>query len=176
MRFCYSHDKYNFDCQRLGVWFFDGIDRDACSVLRWLSRLTSFFPANWQARSLTPVLEARPRINAIHKELLAGHIGKVFAIILLLRLSVTPFAGTNYLISASGVSFGTYFWATITGYIPRTAAAVFVGTSIERLNFGQPRESWLLFLTIGATIAVMILMSILAKRALNRLTEQGCRL
>ncbi len=135
-----------------------------------------FFSRKLAGAKFDAVLEARPRINAIHKELLAGHIGKVFAIILLLRLSVTPFAGTNYLISASGVSFGTYFWATITGYIPRTAAAVFVGTSIERLNFGQPRESWLLFLTIGATIAVMILMGILAKRALNRLTEQGCRL
>lgn len=122
------------------------------------------------------ILKDRPRIDAIHKELLAGHLAKVFAIILLLRLSVTPFAGTNYLIAASGVSFGTYFWATIIGYIPRTAAAVFVGTTLVKLDFNQPGEAWLLVLTIAATIVVMILISILSKRALDRLTAEADQL
>ncbi|MDH3493590.1 MAG: VTT domain-containing protein [Acidobacteriota bacterium] len=129
-----------------------------------------YFARKLAGEKFDKVLDERPRINAIHKELLAGHIGKVFLIILLLRLSITPFAGTNYLISASGVSFGTYFWATIIGYVPRTAAAVFVGTTIELLNLDQPREVWMLGLSIAATILALILISILSKRALDRLT------
>ncbi len=130
-----------------------------------------FFSRKLAGAKFDEILRERPRINAIHKELLAGHIGKVFAIIMLLRLSVTPFAGTNYLISASGVSFSTYFWATIAGYIPRTAAAVFVGTTLEMLDFSKTRSLWLVALTIGATIVAMILISMLSKRALNRLTD-----
>lgn len=130
-----------------------------------------FFSKKLAGAKFDRVLQEKPRIRAIHNELLAGHTQKVFLIILLLRLSITPFAGTNYLIAASGVPFSLYFWTTIVGYIPRTAAAVFVGTTIEQLNFDQPRESWMVIVSIAATVAAMILISILSKRALNRLTE-----
>jgi uncharacterized membrane protein YdjX (TVP38/TMEM64 family) len=116
------------------------------------------------------ILKEKPKINAIHEELLKGHLAKVFLIIFLLRLSISPFAGTNYLISASGVTFRTYFIATVIGYIPRTAAWVFVGTTIDQLRSAQVREPWMLMMTIGATVLAVVLLSILSKRALKRLT------
>ena len=130
-----------------------------------------YFSRKLAGEKFDQILEERPKINAIHKELLAGHTRKVFVIIALLRLSVTPFAATNYLISASGVPFPVYFFSTMVGYIPRTAAAVFVGTTLEYLTFEQPRESWMVLLSLAATITMVIVISVLSKRALNRLTE-----
>lgn len=129
-----------------------------------------FFSKKLAAAKFNRIMEQKPRIRAIHTELLAGHKRKVFLIILLLRLSITPFAGTNFLISASGVPFSAYFWPTVVGYVPRTAAAVFVGTTVEKLAFDQPSESWALILGVAATIATIIVISILSKRALERLT------
>ncbi len=129
-----------------------------------------FFSKKLAGAKFQQLLNKRPRFNAIHKEILAGHYGKVFAIILLLRQSAAPFAGTNYLLSAAGVSFWTYFSATVIGYLPRTVALVFVGTTIKRMDFNQPTEAWLLAVTIVATISMLILVSILSKRALDRLT------
>ncbi|NNE66484.1 MAG: TVP38/TMEM64 family protein [Pyrinomonadaceae bacterium] len=129
-----------------------------------------YFSRKLAGKKFDKVLADRPRINAIHKELLDGDPGKVFLIIILLRLSITPFAGTNYLISASGVSFSKYFWATIVGYVPRTGAAVYIGTTIEQLTLNPQREWWMIAIPAIATVVVVALISYLSKRALNRLT------
>ena len=92
-------------------------------------------------------------------------------IIILLRLSpATPFAATNFLISASGVSIKSYVLGTVIAYIPRTAATVFVGSSLSQLNFEQPKESWVIILGIVATVLATIVIGVLSKRALNKLT------
>lgn len=117
------------------------------------------------------VIKEKPKLNAIHKALLDGSLIKVIIIIVLLRLSpATPFAATNFLISASGVSMKSYIFGTVLGYIPRTSATVFVGSSLSQLDFNQPQESWLIILGIIATIVATIVIGILSKRALNRLT------
>jgi len=117
------------------------------------------------------LIKEKPKINAIHKALLSGNLWKVFLIIVLLRLSpATPFAATNFLISASGVSMKSFILGTIVGYLPRTSATVFVGSSLSQLNFDQPTDSWLLILGIVATVIATIVVGVLSKRALNRLT------
>jgi uncharacterized membrane protein YdjX (TVP38/TMEM64 family) len=119
------------------------------------------------------VIAEKPKIDAIHKALLDGNVGKVLSIIVLLRLSpATPFAATNFIISASGVPIRAYILGTVLGYIPRTSATVFVGSSLSQLNFEQPQESWLIILGIIATIIATIVIGVLSKRALNRLTDQ----
>lgn len=118
-------------------------------------------------------LEEKPKLEAIHKALLHGNFAKVLMIIILLRLSpATPFAATNFLISASGVSIKSYILGTVLAYIPRTSATVFVGSSLSQLNFEQPRESWLLILGIAATVVAAIVVGILSKRALDRVTSK----
>lgn len=117
------------------------------------------------------LIEEKPKLNAIHRTLLFGNLWKVFVIIVLLRLSpATPFAATNFLISASGVSMRSYILGTIVGYLPRTSATVFVGSSLSQLNFDQPTDSWLLILGIVATVIATIVVGVLSRRALNRLT------
>ena len=122
-------------------------------------------------KNFRKTLSEKPKLNAIHKELLEGNIGKVVLIIALLRLApATPFAATNFLISASGVSIKAYLMGTIVGYIPRTSATVFVGSSLSKLDFNQPKESWIIILGIVATIVATIIIGVLSKKALRKLT------
>lgn len=119
------------------------------------------------------LLNEKPKLKAIHEALLDSNFAKVVTIIILLRLSpATPFAATNFMLSASGVPMKSYISGTILAYIPRTAATVFVGSSLSRLNFDQPSESWILILGIIATIVTTIVIGVLSKRALNRLTDE----
>lgn len=120
------------------------------------------------------MIKEKPRLNAIHKALLAGNMWKVFLIIVLLRLSpATPFAATNFVISASGVSMKSFILGTVVGYLPRTSATVLVGSSLSQLDFEQPADFWLLMLGIVATVFATIVIGVLSKRALNRLTLEN---
>lgn len=136
--------------------------------------LNFFISRRLAGKNFDRVIRTKPRLNAIHKALLGGNLWKVVAIIVLLRLSpATPFAATNFVISASGVSIKSFILGSVIGYLPRTSATVFVGSSLTRLNFEQPTESWLLILGIIATVAATLVIGVLSKRALNRLTLEG---
>lgn len=133
--------------------------------------LNYFISKRLAGKNFKQVIEEKPKLNAVHKALLDGNYIKVIIIIVLLRLSpATPFAATNFMISASGVSIRSFILGTVLGYIPRTSATVFVGSSLTKLNFEQPKESWMIILGIVFTIIATIVIGILSKRALNRLT------
>lgn len=115
------------------------------------------------------LLKSKPKLKAIHKELLKDRLVRTLIIIVLLRLSpAVPFAATNFLMSASGVSMKTFLVGTLIAYLPRTSATVFVGASLTQLNFEHPQESWLIIIGIISTIAATVVIGILSKRALNR--------
>lgn len=136
--------------------------------------LNFFISKKLAGKKFYRVLRRKPKFKAVHNALLEGNFWKVIIIIALLRISpATPFAATNFMISASGVSIKSYIFGTVLGYIPRTSATVFVGSSLNRLNFEQPQESWLLFLGIAATIAATVIIGILSRRALERLTPES---
>lgn len=119
-------------------------------------------------------LERNPKLKAVHKSLLRESFFKALIIIILLRLSpAVPFAATNFMISASGVSIKTFLLGTLLGYLPRTSATVFVGSSLTQLNFNQPQESWMIILGIIATIAATVVIGIFSKRALNRIMAEN---
>jgi uncharacterized membrane protein YdjX (TVP38/TMEM64 family) len=119
------------------------------------------------------VIEEKPKLNAVHKALLKESFSKTLLIIVLLRLSpAVPFAATNFMISASGVSMKTFLLGTLIGYLPRTSATVFVGSSLTTLNFNQPQESWMIILGIIATLVATIVIGIFSKRALNQMTME----
>jgi uncharacterized membrane protein YdjX (TVP38/TMEM64 family) len=120
------------------------------------------------------VIEKKPKLKAVHEELLKKNFFKSLLIIILLRLSpAVPFAATNFMISASGVSIKTFLLGTLIAYVPRTSATVFVGSSLSELNFNQPQESWMIILGIIATIAAIIVIGVFSKRALNRITAEN---
>lgn len=121
--------------------------------------------------NMSSIIERKPKLKAIHTALLTESTIKTLLIITLIRLSpAMPFAATNFMMSASGVPYKTFLSGTILGMLPRSSAIVFVGSSLSELNFSQPQESWMLIIGIAATVAVVIVVSMIAKRALDNLT------
>lgn len=125
----------------------------------------------YASASLRLVIENKPKLRAIQKALLNENVFRTLFIIMLIRLSpAVPFAVTNFLVSASGISFRIFILGTIIGMLPRASAVVFVGSSLSELNFNEPQESWIIILGIVATILVVFLISMISKRALQNLT------
>jgi uncharacterized membrane protein YdjX (TVP38/TMEM64 family) len=123
------------------------------------------------SENLLSTIERKPKLQAIHRALLTESTWKTLLIVTLIRLSpAMPFAVTNFLVSASGISFKIFLIGTILGMLPRTSAVVFVGSSLSELNFSQPQELWVFVLGIVATLMTIIVISVISKKALNNLT------
>ncbi|MFV0387384.1 MAG: TVP38/TMEM64 family protein [Pyrinomonadaceae bacterium] len=115
--------------------------------------------------------EKKPKLNAIHQAILFGKPLKVIFIVMLLRLSpAMPFAMTNFMLAASGISLGSFLLGTLLGYLPRMAAMVFVGASLTQIDVNNLDKSWLVLLGIVATLLVIVVIALISKKALNNLT------
>jgi uncharacterized membrane protein YdjX (TVP38/TMEM64 family) len=131
-----------------------------------------FYPAKrFAGTNLQATIEQKPKLKAIQTALLNESFFRTLLIITLIRLSpATPFALTNFTLSAAGVSFRTFLLGTVLGMLPRTSAIVFVGSSLSELNFSQPQESWMLIVGIIATVLAIVVVGMFSKRALERIT------
>lgn len=102
-----------------------------------------------------------------------------FKIVFLTRLSpVFPFNLQNYAYGLTGVSLGGYVLATVIGMLPGTILYVYLG-SVAR-NLGEIFRGdvggslWLKIVGLIATIAVTVLVTRIARRALSeKLPEEG---
>lgn len=149
--------------------FYWGISAQILGVLG-ASIVMFFFAKRLAKESLQNKIEEKPKLKAIHKALLNENFYKTLIIIFLIRLSpAMPFALTNFMMSATGISFRTYLIGTLFGMLPRASAIVFVGSSLSELNFSQPQESWILIVGIIATILAVIVVGLVSKRALENL-------
>jgi uncharacterized membrane protein YdjX (TVP38/TMEM64 family) len=111
-----------------------------------------------------------PRFAAID-----GAIGENgFRIVLLLRLSpVIPFNLLNYALGLTRVRFGTYLLASFIGMLPGTFLYVYLGsaaTSAAQLSqhTGGSASRAAFWAGIAATIAVVFVLTRIARRALGR--------
>ncbi len=121
---------------------------------------------------LPTVLEEKPRLRAIHTALLREDIWSTTLIVFLLRLSVImPFALTNLLLAASRVNLRAYITGTALGHLPRAAAVAFVGSGLSELNLADTRDTKIFLAGVIATIASMIVIGILSRKALERVTD-----
>jgi uncharacterized membrane protein YdjX (TVP38/TMEM64 family) len=120
---------------------------------------------------LPQVFENHPKANAVYKALIGQNAWRTMLIIFLLRLSpAMPFALTNFLMASARVPLKSYVPATFGGMLPRSTAVVFVGSGLSELSFDNPQEVWLLIFGIVATIISIIFVTIIARRALERIT------
>ncbi len=137
------------------------------------STVMFYLAKRFASKNFLATIQQKPKLQIIHTALLRENTLKTLFIVTLIRLSpAMPFAVTNFMISAAGISFKTFILGTILGMLPRTSAIVFVGSSLSELNFSQPQESWVIILGIVATILAVIVVSIFSKQALNRLTAE----
>lgn len=135
--------------------------------------LSFFIHTKIVGETLPHVFEKHPKAQAIYNALIQEDRRRTTLIIFLLRLSpAMPFALTNFLMASARVPIKSYIIGTFAGMLPRSSAVAFVGASLSELSFSEPQEAWLLVFGIIATIISVIFISIIAKRALNRLTEK----
>jgi uncharacterized membrane protein YdjX (TVP38/TMEM64 family) len=123
-------------------------------------------------------IDRHPRGRVIRDTLARGSILRTFLIVTLLRLPPnSPFAMTNYALSATRVPFWLAMAATPIGMIPRTAIVCFLAAAAVKggsQNIAQAIEvtpRWTLLVGIGTSIAVIFVIGQLANRALARLTQ-----
>lgn len=126
------------------------------------------------SRGVRPLIEGSPKLTAVHGALLNESAMRTFVILILIRLSpAIPFAATNFVVAAAGVSFPVFVVATVVGMLPRAAAVVFVGSSLSHLDLNQPQETWSIAIGVVATIFAVIAVSIFSRRALRRISANS---
>ncbi len=124
--------------------------------------------------TLPHVFENHPKAQAVYQALVGQSVWRTTLIIFLLRLSpAMPFALTNFLMASARVPLKCYIAGTFFGMLPRSTAVVFVGSGLSELTFNDPQEMWLIVFGIVATIISIIFISLVARRALNHLTQEN---
>jgi uncharacterized membrane protein YdjX (TVP38/TMEM64 family) len=121
---------------------------------------------------LLQVLEEYPRGRALHRALLAGSWRRTLLVVTLLRVPpYGPFAMTNLLLAATGVTWGPYLLGSLLGLTPRVAAAVIVGASLSQLDLRHLERGGTAYLSIGLSLAAVITLGWLANRALSEFVD-----
>jgi uncharacterized membrane protein YdjX (TVP38/TMEM64 family) len=122
------------------------------------------------------IILEKPASRAIHRALVNDRFWRAFLIVTLVRLSpVAPFAVTNLLMASTGVRWPPFLLGTAVGMFPRCSALVSIGGLLAQLgpDAEQTLPNWLIWVSIVATIAVLVLIGVWSRRALKRLTDAG---
>ena len=121
--------------------------------------------------TLPHVFENHPKAQIVYQALLGQSLWRTTLVIFLLRLSpAMPFALTNFLMASARVPLKSFVAGTFGGMLPRSTAVVLVVSGLSELSLDNPQEAWLLAFGIAATVVSIIFVTIIARRALERLT------
>jgi uncharacterized membrane protein YdjX (TVP38/TMEM64 family) len=124
--------------------------------------------------TLPHVFENHPKAHIVYRALLGQSLRRTTLVIFPLRLSpAMPFALTNFLMASARVPLKSFIAGTFGGMLPRSTAVVFVGSGLSELSFDKPQEAWLLIFGIVATVVSIIFVTMIARRALERLTREN---
>lgn len=114
-----------------------------------------------------------PRAGVVYRSLVRDNFWRTTLVIVLLRVSVLmPFALTNFLLASARVPLKSFLAGTAIGMLPRTAAMVFIGSGLSVLDLTNSRETYLFILGVAATVATVIVIAAISRRALERLTAE----
>lgn len=120
---------------------------------------------------LPEITGKHPKAQAIYEALVEQGFWRAATIIFLVRLSVImPFALTNFLLASAKVPWPSYVLGTFFGMLPRSGAVAFAGAGLSELNFDNPSQNWIMALGITATVVMVIVISIISRKALDGLT------
>jgi uncharacterized membrane protein YdjX (TVP38/TMEM64 family) len=123
-------------------------------------------------------IDRHPRGRVIRDALARGSTGRTLLIVTLLRFPPnSPFAMTNYALSATRVPFWIAMAATPIGMLPRTAIVCFLAAAAVSGGAENIKEAvenkpiWALVFAIGSSVAAIAIMGRLANRALAKLAS-----
>ncbi|MEM1446319.1 MAG: VTT domain-containing protein [Planctomycetota bacterium] len=120
---------------------------------------------------LAEAADTEPRLAALHHALLQGGFWRVLGVVTLLRLPPnSPFALTNVAFAGLKVPFPTFVLGTLLGMSPRTILAVVIGAGLESFDTENFSNNTIFFVGLGVTVAVVVIITIMARRVLDRIT------
>lgn len=115
------------------------------------------------------LIHEHPKWKAIYDTLVGSGFWKALGIVTLLRLPPSsPFAITNLVMAATRVPLGAYLLGSFVGVAPRTIAVVYIAAGLHELDFRRLGQSWLTVAGIVATAVTVIVIGIMANRAITR--------
>lgn len=117
------------------------------------------------------IAEQHPKAEAVYKALVGRSFFRTMLIILLIRFSIImPFALTNFILASAKVPPSTFLLGTFVGMLPRSGAMVLTGAGLSELTLETPVDFWFIFSGIAATLIAIVVISIVSRRALEKLT------
>lgn len=132
-------------------------------------------------RRVEDVIAEKPKWQAIRDALVrdreARSFWKTTGMVALLRCPPnSPFALTNLVMASVKVPRAPFLLGTLIGMTPRTAAAVAIGSTVERFtrdSLEQAAPKWLWGAGLGVTLVVVFIVAMIADRAVRRITAPG---
>jgi uncharacterized membrane protein YdjX (TVP38/TMEM64 family) len=118
------------------------------------------------------LIAEKPKWKAVYDALIGCGFWRALLIVLLVRLAVSPFALTNLLFAATRVNPLAYVLGTVVGLAPRTCAVVFFAVGLQEVTMKSPHSRMLWVLGLAGTLAAVVVIGILANRAVARVTEK----
>ena len=133
--------------------------------------ISYFINLRLTGETLTALTQRNARADAIHRALTNEGFLRTTTVITLIRMSVVmPFAFTNFFLAAARVPISSFVLGTFLGMLPRSGAMVLLGAGLSVLTFDNFNDVWFLLAGIPATIILIIVIGVLSRRALDRLT------
>lgn len=118
------------------------------------------------------IIDEHPKWRAVREALVGSGFWKTLGIVALLRLPPnSPFALTNLIMAAAKVPRLPYLLGTLIGMAPRTGVAVYIASQIQDVaTAAETRPKWMIFVGIGLTLIVIMVIGQVAKKALEKVT------
>lgn len=123
----------------------------------------------------TRLIAEHPRWQVVYQALLRGGFLRVLGIVFLIRLPPnSPFALTNLVLAATRTSLGAYALGTLLGMAPRTAAAVYIGSTLKSLSDAQA-PGWYFWAGLALSLVVLGVIGLIVSHAIQRATAAMAR-
>lgn len=127
------------------------------------------------SKRVLAIIKEHPRWEAVRVALVGCGYARTLFIITLLRMPPSsPFAMTNLILAGVKVPLSAYALGTFLGMLPRTAMTVFWASQIQNMIASDAaREAvpwWLVGAGITLSLAVLAVIGLMAKKALDRFT------
>lgn len=127
-------------------------------------------------RRIHSTIEEHPSAQRVRHALVYDEKRRTFVIVLLWRLSGSPFPLTNFVMAGCGVPLGPYLLGTLAGLAPRVLIGTFIASTAAQSGahdvqtlIRQSQHPLLLFIGALASLLFLGLIGHIARTALRRL-------
>jgi uncharacterized membrane protein YdjX (TVP38/TMEM64 family) len=159
----------------------------------WCFGLAEGFPAAWAGfagasmvgylvargaarHRVEDLIQTNAKARAVHEALVGHGFWRTLGIVTLLRVPPnSPFALMNLAMSSTGVPPLAFLCGTALGMAPRTAAAVYIGSTLSAMTTESLEQAvpwWAKGIAIAVTIAILALVGWIASRAAARVAAR----